>query len=763
MGKKRPRSQQIRPDAGRLDEPARPGSKPVGEWPLGSAALAAGLALYALWFFWQPLRELSRDPAAPVRRLDFFVLLMTDATSIWTDRWFGGGDWAIRDRLPIAGAAALILALAWGAGRGLLRLAGAQRGCSPLERFVLSLGCGLNILSLATLLLGLAGGTRQRSVVLAGGAAVAGASLWMSWQNRRLPGTPGKSTDPRAADDSRPSWLLLAGVPFVIFTLLGGMLPATDFDVREYHLQAPKEFFLAGRITLLPHNVYANMPLGTEMHSLLGMMILDDWWRGALVGKTVQACFVPLTGLALLAAGRRWVTQRAGAWGAVIFVSTPWIVHVAAAGLVEAAAAFYLCAALFGLLRWRDAIRPLDSLSQRPPTRPNQPRQPGEGGAEVRPVPSDSAIRSPAVPVPRSGSFLLLAGFLAGSAVATKYPAALFVVFPLAMLTCWWGRGMRIRAAALFLLAVTAACGPWLLKNAWLTGNPTYPLLYEVFGGAGWTPEKNARWNAAHRPDHFAVADPDGSIPRDLVESMTDVFVRSPWLNFVTWPFALVALLALRRWRVAGVLWGYVLFVLIAWWLLTHRIDRFWVPMLSIASLLAGVGACLRDQRSWRIVAGVALAIALVYDLTLAVTNTGPGSSNRYFMSLARLRHDPERLRPWQLWLNEHTPPGKRVLAEGDAAVFDLEMPVTYHTAFDDSPLVALLTGKTADQRRAALKEFAFVYVNWAEINRYRSPGNYGYSPQVTPELFDELLRQKVLGAPVALWPDSGVLIYPVQ
>ena len=42
------------------------------------------------------------------------------------------------------------------------------------------------------------------------------------------------------------------------------MLPPVDFDVREYHLQAPKEFFQPGRISFLPHNVYANMPLGAE-------------------------------------------------------------------------------------------------------------------------------------------------------------------------------------------------------------------------------------------------------------------------------------------------------------------------------------------------------------------------------------------------------------------------------------------------------------------------------------------------------------------
>ena len=64
--------------------------------------------------------------------------------------------------------------------------------------------------------------------------------------------------------------------------LLGSMLPSIDFDAIEYHLQGPKEYFQAGRISFLPHNVYTSMPFNVEMLHLLGMEVLNDWWyRGA--------------------------------------------------------------------------------------------------------------------------------------------------------------------------------------------------------------------------------------------------------------------------------------------------------------------------------------------------------------------------------------------------------------------------------------------------------------------------------------------------
>jgi len=74
------------------------------------------------------------------------------------------------------------------------------------------------------------------------------------------------------------------GALFLVVMLLGSMLPPTDFDVREYHLQAPKEFYLAGRVGFLAHNVYANMPAATEMLSLLSMNCSIASWISPLTG-----------------------------------------------------------------------------------------------------------------------------------------------------------------------------------------------------------------------------------------------------------------------------------------------------------------------------------------------------------------------------------------------------------------------------------------------------------------------------------------------
>jgi hypothetical protein len=43
------------------------------------------------------------------------------------------------------------------------------------------------------------------------------------------------------------------------------------------------------------------------------------------------------------------------------------------------------------------------------------------------------------------------------------------------------------------------------------------------------------------------------------------------------------------------------------------------------------------------------------------------------------------------------------------------------------------------------------VYVDWHEIERYRSPGNYGFTPFVTPDLFADLVAAGVLEPPQSL------------
>jgi len=710
------------------------------------------VGVYLVLFLAVRLPSVEQTGEGVFRRVAFLLCLVEPG--ILLDGWFGDPpELSILDRLPVLGIAAGMLAYAFTLGWLLMAWLRLDRPLSRLEVLVFSTAVGLSVVSTYVLLAGLFGLLRNLWVFAVAAALTLAAAGRLRWR-RKTAGEPQtaqpkkktrrSSAGPGADAPDRDDWLSLRwlwlGAPFVLAILLGSMIPPVEFDVREYHLQVPKEFFQEGRIGFLPHNVYGNMAMGTEMLSLLAMVLADDWWLGALAGKTVIGAFAPLTALGLLAAGRRFLSPAAGVVAAVVYISTPWIAQVSANGLVEGAAACYLFLAVYAVLLYQASRR----------------HEPADG-------------RDPSGDAAKTGgshaglAWLVLAGYLAGGAVSTKYPAALFVFLPLAvwvLLVGWRPRWQDAwKPVGVFVLAAAVGCGLWFGKNWALTGNPTYPLLDNVFHSPQWSAEKNARWNQAHRPHDFS--------PAAAWDAARLVALRSEWLSPLLMPLAALALLGavlrpggkgadsssfrenrgrppLARGLVVS-LAVYVAYVLATWWLLTHRIDRFWIPVLPLVALLAGQGALWSEQRTWR----RALVALLVFTslINLLVVTSGAGGYNGYFVGLGRLRGDLVRtLNPWHAYFNAHAK-GGRVLLVGDAQPFDLEVPVLYNTVFDDCVFEQMAAGRSPHEIQRVLVErgITHVYVDWGEIRRYRKPDNYGFTDFVQPEVFDTLVGAGVL------------------
>lgn len=719
------------------------------------------LAGYLVLFYSTPvttMRNFSVAGAPAFSRFEFQQFLFRHPDFLW-QLWTNGdaSQCGLWDRLPVLAWTAILMISALLLGRWFVHQSGADRRLTQFESIVFSLGAGLSLLSLFTLAIGLAGlldfpviGYIPLAACLLGyGVRRATAGYFFA--------SAEPAQDAASENDTSLRWIrakgLWFGLPFVVAITLGAMLPPRAFDVREYHLQVPKEWFQQGEITFLEHNIYGNMPLGAEMHALLAMVMTGDWWLGALVGKTVIAMFAPLTALAIFCAGRRLFGAAAGVVGALVFISIPWIAQVSMQGLIEGALSFYLFAAVYAVMIWSQQ-RTAD--------------QQGENTADF--------------------GLLLLAGFLAGSAVACKYPALLFVVIPLGIwilvdIPALRGRtdaaasgdqydlpvSFRIRAVGIFLLAVMLGCGLWLAKNWVFTGNPTYPLMYEVFGGRTLTDEKHEQWTEAH-----AAAEDDRGRSyslRQLGDGLAQVLWKSNWLSPLVMPLAACSLLVKRRRGTIVALWGLFVFVVACWWLFTHRIDRFWIPVLPITALLAGVGATWTKERIWQHVLIGMLCWGMVCSLQIDVSRAM--DEVRFFVTLEQLRRDPRRpealipsrIHPAHQFINTHLPEGFQALMVGNSEPFDLEKPVLYNTCFDEDQLSRLLEGKSKSQRVRELKEnkVGLIFVDWVALRRYRAAGNYGYSSDFpTPETFRRLVATGVLSEPLQVFSKAGDVEYEI-
>ncbi len=671
------------------------------------------------------------------------------------------------ERLPEMMIAGFILVFAWGWGSlvfdRLVHSSTRERGITStdprwrfgregnLEQFYWSLVTGIAVWGTLTLLLGLCG---VLSPVVFWGLGL-GPVLFAFMRRWMSPQADGNVCPIPQVWTGLGIACAIAVAPFLLAMLLGSLQPQNDFDVKEYHLEGAKEFYQLGRVEMLPHNVYTSFPFLTEMLCLSGMVLRGDWFRGALAGQAVLAAFAPLTALGLFVAARRWLGTTAGWFAVLVHLTCPWIYRISIIAYAEGGLACFLFATFFAACRVIEATDP-------------------------------QAARR----------WTLLTGLLAGAAAGCKYPAVLTVVIPLGILVVGRahlpvrlvGAGQEgrtgkcahptIRLALLYTVGVLATFGPWLGKNLCETGNPVYPLLYSVFGGTDWDEAANAKWKAGHP---LPLKDITGVswVARDTRDRLWDVFLGSDWQSALYLSLAVAALFAIWRSCHAqaqglpprGLLLlavAYSLWLFFTWQFFTHRIDRFWVPMLPLLSLLAGAGLAAlweaveefmpdRSGEVYAVLRGViAVPVFSVVVFNLALATSPLGGNNSYLMELESLR---ELTKTPCIALVESLAlaPTDKVLFVGEAVMFDAAFPYEYNTVFDHSIFerdcsAAQPNTLAADQplRPAKLildtwhaRGVTHIVVNWSEILRYRT--TYRYTDFVHPARFQSLVDAGVL------------------
>ena len=669
------------------------------------------------WFLRAPLPSVT---GATLRRGDL-ILAADDHLGHAARQFALPGNLA--QRVPIVGATLLVAAAATAAGLAILRGLRLSIRLTLAERVALGFGLGSSLLGVATLLLGRGIGLNSGAVRVALGVLVVvglGVEVWSRWRGGGLRPTDADGP-PRWSIRQVLGFAMLVG-PFLTLMGLGALLPTIEFDALEYHLQGPKEYFLDGRISFLPHNVYASMPFGVEMLTTLAMEVTGDWWLGALAGQELIAWFAPASAVLIAAAASQVAgSNRAGWFAALVYLTTPWIFRAGGTPFVEGPLCFCHAALIWAVIR-------LGWFRQR------------GTGQDGRPLAEG-----------------LLVGLLAGGALAIKYPALLSAVIPAGLVVLT--RGWQTRSGRLvmgFAVGLGLVAGPWLGKNVVDTGNPVYPLAWSIFGGDEWDATRDARWQGAHGPRPVTIG--------LLAASMLDVAGRSDWQSPLYAALGPLAWFGVRGRRTAGLLAGYAAYVFLTWWLLTHRLDRFWLPMLPALAVLAGLGADAfgRGSRAGPAWLGLVLAVGIGANFLLCATELcGPTA---WTGDLAAVRDETIRTgTPSLARLDDALPPDARPLVIGQAGTFPLRHRPGYSTVFDRDRFEAIVRGRSHVEVSVRLhrRGFTHVYVDWAEIARYRQPGNYGFTNFETPELFDDLVKAGLLGPGVRL--GTSQVLYPVR
>jgi hypothetical protein len=698
------------------------------EIPLWLRIIAAGCMVFFLyWWFRQPLE------ATELQRSDLWLMLVDTVLGVGdsgTDSEAAmpsSGLQFLPQQLRLLGWAFVVLCLACCHGLAIFRRLNLGLRFYRTELIALIGGTGLAVQSLITLFAGLAGQLNPIAICLPSVV-----SLLVAWRFGSSEPLVLKSRSSTAVP-VRPSSLLVAIVlmvivPFAIYLLSGSLSPPTDFDVREYHLQGPKEWFQQGRISYLRHNVYTSFPFLSEMLPLTAMVLVGDWWEGALAGQAVLACFQLLTSCVVFAICTRWLSVSVAWLATLIYLTTPWTLRISLIAYAEGSLTFYLISSAMVAFWLKEQIGHRHATS-------------------------------------------FLAGLLGGCAMASKYTGLVSVIAPTALIICWalfcpsvkdplGSHGeisLRDRLRSLipamgyFAVGVSLMIAPWLLRNFYDTGNPVYPLGYSIFRGSEWSPEMNARWVPAHSSREHSLA----LLPRHFM----DVAVYNMWTSSLLFALSIPAMLLIRRIRTVRtsfllIVWGFA-----TWWALTHRIDRFWIPLIPLLSITAACSWLLHSSGLWRGFLSVLITAGTSYNVyfcTLALVGFHAGLMDPDAARKLTIRSDIETL-------NATLPSTSKVLMVGDAEVFDATFSLVYNTVFDDNifeewtvdssditPPLRERRMLPPEEIRHVLKsqQITHVFVHWGEILRYRLPDSYDYTAYVQPNRFSELVSAGVLAPP---------------
>jgi hypothetical protein len=465
------------------------------------------------------------------------------------------------------------------AGRLLLRLFGlpaagdSARRWDILERLMLALGLGWGLFMYATFFLGALGALYPQAVwllmlaVLVVGFHDAGRLS----QELRLLFARDKSHKPHVIFRFGLAAFWLVALSLLIIALA----PSITHDAMVYHLNVPRLYANSHKIIPIPYNLFSNTVLNMEMLYTLALSI-DDFMLANLLHF--------LTGLAALALLYSFARKMFGPVIALLAVFilffNPLVLNEISLAYVDLVMMFYFL--LMMVCLWN---------------------RHAEGNSRWFAL------------------FCVFAGIFAG----IKYTAlhgllATGVVTVVAELR---SRKRNIRGLLVKVLVfggvVSIMVLPYLVKNYLMTGNPVYPLMYNLFGG---------KWLSLHQVERMlAYVNSHGmghdwkhliALPWNLTVlgnsgfNHFDAVITPLWLVFVP------AFLLMRH-KPPVLKWAlFVCAVYFVSWAASTHITRYLLPIFPLLSLLcAYVIVALKEKVSalsstgGRAFAGVAAAVCV--------------------------------------------------------------------------------------------------------------------------------------------------------
>ena len=428
---------------------------------------------------------------------------------------------------------------------------------------------GMGTVSLLMLTLGLLGclNFELAAGVVAIGFCIAAWIAWRKWRDVDL-----KTV---FAAPARWNWIwapvsVLAAVVVIGECFPPGLLWGDEpngYDVAEYHLQVPREWYEACRISPLQHNVFSYFPFNVEMHYLLAMELHNGPWAGMYLAQMMHAA---MCALAILAVYGFAGGGKHGAIAAALMSAIPWTGLLGAVAYDDGGTLFW------GTLAIGWASKPAAPAVQSSPP-------------AWQASPPAKLLRSPAV-------FLAL-------------PAAIFV-------STWVSESLwhAIRRVAVYGLVSIAVLSPWLIRNYAWSGNPVFPEAMSLLGHGHFSPIQVQRWQKAYEPnaEHKGIVGHARAVYEQVMGDWRD--------GYLFLPLGIAAFILTAKSKTSRQLLWLAFFQLAFWLTCTHLQGRFMVMAIPILALLIAQV----PFRQWWIICAVAAVLLAGFSTTALMERLAP-------------------------------------------------------------------------------------------------------------------------------------------
>jgi hypothetical protein len=494
-----------------------------------------------------------------------------------------------------------------GTGRLVLRCFGRQ-GYRPEAVLALSLGLGAGLYSyvfFALSLMGILNAGIYAGLFIAA-AAISLPGLWILRGDFRGLRFDFSTLKPRWL----LVWLLVVLFACLAMALISSTAPISDYDSKEYHVGLVHRYVHDGKMQFYADSVGLSYFVARTMLNLWIMRLGPDsacqvltWWFG--IGLLA----------ATYAIGRRFFTPAAGLVAAALVAAYALFAERSIQPTSDMTSMMMVALSVYLVLEGRDEKRLVS---------------------------------------------VVLAGMMAGLAVAFRMNALVFLLGFGVFALIWWRWGCRyglsriLLHSAILFTACMACWAAWPLRNYLWTGNPLYPFLSSFFGGWAWN---NQCGHIAHAQSPYqSLAQWFFQWPLKPFD-----FIRYGTLSLAFAPVALV----FREHRRMTIFVAIPALLTIAITAYLDPDDRYFSFAMPLVSVLAGYG--LTRALEWKGAFGRVLAV--VAALTLAGDVAFAGLWHQQFIRGAiGLTPREEFLRNSSsfyddfVWMNQNLPPDAKVL-----------------------------------------------------------------------------------------------------